>query len=86
MPEVEKEIMNYVEREHMSGAPGAELTSDTNLIAEEIIDSLGIFTMITFINEQFGIEIEPEDVTLENFETIAAISRLISSNLPSRTV
>lgn len=54
-----------------------ELTDETRLVEEEIIDSLGIFLLLGFIKEQFGVEVDPEDVTLENFATVNAIVALV---------
>ena len=57
--------------------PNAELTDDQLLLADGIIDSLGIFTLIAFIEQQFGLKIGPEDVILENFESVNKIKALI---------
>lgn len=53
----------------------------TNLLEQEIIDSLGIFTLIAFIEDRFGVRIAPEEVNLENFETLASISSLVERKL-----
>ncbi|MGH8937557.1 MAG: acyl carrier protein [Acidimicrobiia bacterium] len=84
MPDVEQVIRDYLVREHMEGFPEQDLSADMNLIDEEIIDSLGIFSLIGYISETFGVEVDPEEVTLENFESIASISQLVSSKLGSR--
>lgn len=55
-----------------------ELTGSTNLIEEELLDSLGIFAIVAFLEERFGVEIDPEDVTIDNFETIDAICELVA--------
>ena len=53
----------------------------TNLLEQEIIDSLGIFTLIAFIEDRFGVRIAPEEVNLENFETLASITSLVERKL-----
>ena len=53
----------------------------TNLLEQEIIDSLGIFTLIAFIEDRFGVRVAPEEVNLENFETLGAISSLVEQKL-----
>lgn len=53
----------------------------TNLLEQEIIDSLGIFTLIAFIEDRFGVRVAPEEVNLDNFETLAAISSLVERKL-----
>jgi acyl carrier protein len=53
----------------------------TNLLEQEIIDSLGIFTLIAFIDDRFGVTVAPEEVNLENFQTLGAISSLVERKL-----
>lgn len=82
MNDTRQAIREYIEGEFMAGG-GGPLTDDTRLIEEEIIDSLGIFLVVGFVKERFGVEVDPEDVTLENFATVDAIVSLVD---PRRVV
>lgn len=77
MSDIKQAVREQVISEFMDGQ-GDALTDETRLVEEEIIDSLGIFLMLGFIKERFGIEVDPEDVTLENFASVNAIVELIS--------
>ena len=73
-------IAEYIETEFV--ADGSDIDLDTaNLLEEEVIDSLGIFALVGFIEDRFGVTVEPEEVNLENFETVAAVTRLVESKL-----
>jgi acyl carrier protein len=51
---------------------------DGSLIFKEgFFDSMGFIKLITFIEEEFGIQISDEDLTEENFESIIAITSYI---------
>lgn len=78
MASIEDQIREHIIAEFTGGTNTPGLTNETRLVDEEIIDSLGIFLLVTFIQEHFGVEVGPEDVTLENFETISAIAQLVS--------
>jgi acyl carrier protein len=54
---------------------------DTDIIAEGLVDSLGIFKLIAFVEEAFTITIEPDEVLLENFQTLRALRNLIVKKL-----
>ncbi len=54
-----------------------DLDENDSLIETGIIDSLGIIRLISFLEEQFHLEIVPNDITPENFDTIKSISELI---------
>ena len=74
---VTRTIKDYVTREF---APGVDdLTTTTDLLDQEIIDSLGIFLLVGYIKETLDVEIAPEDIHMENFKTIDAIARLITA-------
>lgn len=78
--EVRPTIIEYIRTEFVQN--GATVDLDTaNLLEEEIIDSLGIFTLVSFIEDRFGVAVEPEEVNLENFETVTAVTRLVESKL-----
>ena len=74
-------IKNYISQEFMYDRPDADLTIATPLIDEGIIDSMGIFRLITFLEEEFDFTIKPEEVILESFETITAITNLLKTRL-----
>ena len=58
------------------------LTSDFPLIENDVLDSLAIFELVGLIEDRFGLELDDEELVPGNFETIAAIARLISRKLP----
>lgn len=49
------------------------ITDGINLIDNGIVDSFDVITIVTEIEEAFNIEIDPEDVVTENFETVDRI-------------
>lgn len=53
------------------------LDHDTALIDEGIIDSFGIFLIIEFLENEYGIQIADEDVTPKNMGTISNIVQLV---------
>jgi acyl carrier protein len=81
--EIEEILKNQISKEFMYEQPEAVLDNESHLIDEEIIDSLGIFVLISFIEEHFHIKINPDEVLLDNFETIDTIKSLIMSKLRS---
>lgn len=55
-----------------------ELHDDEDLIDSGIVDSLGIFQLVAFLEERFGIAIADNEITPDNFGTIARIERLVA--------
>ena len=55
------------------------LRDDDSLLTSGFIDSLGILDLATFIDEEFGLNLDDADLTPENFDSIAAIARLVDT-------
>jgi acyl carrier protein len=59
---------------------GREITSiapDENLLTRGIVDSHGVIELVGFLEERYGIAVRDEDMTPENFESIASIETFV---------
>ena len=83
MSQIESAIRAQVKEEFVANSVAVNLSEDVNLIEEGIIDSLGIFIMVEYLQDRFQIQILPEEVVLDNFQTVGAMTRLVSSKLES---
>jgi len=54
---------------------------DTDIVGAGLVDSMAIFRLITFVEEAFAITISPDEVVLENFQTLRAVRNLIVKKL-----
>ena len=59
-------------------ASSKELTSDLSLLEYGIVDSLGVLDLVGFIEEEFGIQAEDDDLVPENFDSIDALTRFVT--------
>lgn len=75
MANMQQAIKNYILEEFAQDK--ADFAFDTNLIQEGIIDSLSVLMVISFVEKSFNVKIEPEDVVLENFQSVNAITSLV---------
>jgi acyl carrier protein len=61
-------------------AAGTEFTTvgdSDSLVANGLIDSLGIFKLVAFLEEAFGIRIADDEILQENFRSIEAIATFV---------
>jgi acyl carrier protein len=56
-----------------------ELTDDYPLIEKHVIDSLGMLKLISLLEEQFGIDVDEEDLVPAHFSTIGDIASFVES-------
>ena len=59
--------------------PGIDFETETALIDDGLIDSLDIVAVVTELMEAFDVELGVDDLTPENFNSVAAIEELIES-------
>lgn len=64
--------------------PYESIEEDTLLIEDGILDSVGVVTLVSLLEEEFEIEIPGEEMTPENFTTVAAVQKLTLRSLRQR--
>ncbi len=50
---------------------GEPVDADTDLLLTGLVDSIGVVRIVTWIEDHLEIEIDPVDIVLENFQTVA---------------
>lgn len=56
-----------------------ELTDDLPLIQAGVLDSLGILTLVEFLESNYGITIGDSEITPANLGSLASIERYVKS-------
>lgn len=59
------------------GWQGPELTDDFPLLENLVIDSLGLFRVVGFLETEYGVQIPDDQLVPENFATLSSIASLI---------
>lgn len=67
-----KDTLKRYVAEHLLSDRGRTIDDDDDLL-DSGIDSVGMATFVLFIEGEWDLVIPPEDVILENFQTIARI-------------
>ena len=71
-----KEILTqYISQQLLDGHENIDF--EENLLTSGMIDSHGIMRLVAHIEETFGFQVSPIDITLENFRTITLIADYI---------
>jgi acyl carrier protein len=82
---IEEKIKTYLVKELIHDHTKPELKRDESLIDREVIDSLGLFKLIAFIEEEFQIAMEPHEVRTDNFETLAMVTDLVKRKITEKS-
>jgi acyl carrier protein len=71
-------VKDYIVNELTSSQDKQNISATDQLIETGIIDSFGIMSLITFVEETFKIKISSDDLMPENFESIQKIADLVN--------
>lgn len=58
--------------------PGRDILGKDDLVDSGVLDSLDIVTLVTEINDCFGVSVSAEDMIPENFNSIEAMAALVA--------
>lgn len=72
---IEEAIIKFVTEELLSSS--VEVEAEDNLLADGMVDSIGMLRLVTYIEELTQITIPQEDLVIENFRTIKIITRYL---------
>lgn len=77
-------IKTYIAQTFLYDQGHVTLANDAPLLAGGIIDSIRIVQLIGFLQKEFQVEVQLEDLTIENFESVQTIARLVLRYLQSQ--
>jgi D-alanine--poly(phosphoribitol) ligase subunit 2 len=72
-------IEKFIIENFMQGRKG--LDDDESLFESGIIDSMGFIILLAFIERKFDISIDMKEITIDNFNTIEKIVKIIEEKI-----
>jgi acyl carrier protein len=59
--------------------PDRIIAGEDDLLTSGLVDSMGIMSLVFFIEQQYDVQIPPGDVTIEHFGTVRAIESYVET-------
>lgn len=72
-------ITAYITDQYLPGVEPSELDSDYDLLANGVIDSLGLLKLITWLQDEFTMDIDDRELSPEAFRSVSAIRSFVES-------
>jgi acyl carrier protein len=79
-PVILDEILRFVREDVMWAEGDRSLTPDTPLLAG-LLDSIALETLVSFLEERYGIVVENTELVMDNFRSPSAIAELVGSKV-----
>jgi acyl carrier protein len=74
--EIKEKVKTFI-RESFLFDSTAQLEDGDSLLEKGIIDSTGVLELVLYLEEEFGIKIEDEEIIPENLDSVANIEKLL---------
>jgi acyl carrier protein len=78
-PAIHEQILAFLEAHFPASLAGCRVAVDTPLFSTGIIDSFGVLELIAFLDETFGVDIDPARHDLADLDTVGKIAILVAA-------
>lgn len=73
-------ILTYIKDELLED-DDVDVTIDTSLFRDKLLNSLSLVSLISFIEKTFNIKISPSEVSIDNLDTASSMAGFIERKL-----
>ena len=77
MNQIADTIRQFILTRYLPGESADNLRDDTPLRSSGILDSLATLGLISFLEQEYGIEVEAHETDVDNFDRIADIAAFV---------
>jgi len=79
-PDIEREVRSFVVTNFLFGQP-LELRAEDSLLGVGVIDSTGVLELVDFLEEQYAIKVEDEEVIPGNLDSVKNIATYVARKI-----
>jgi acyl carrier protein len=78
MRDVKETLRQFILTTYLPGESAANLRDDTPLRTSGVLDSLATLGLVSFVEREFGIELEAHETGIDTFDRIEDIAALVA--------
>jgi acyl carrier protein len=83
--QIEDKIKDFIAKNLVYDPNGYSYPDDASFLREGIVDSLGIMDLVAFLQSEFCITVETQDITPENFDSVMKLAGFVRSKTGAAT-
>lgn len=76
-----EDLKNFILSEFGAEFNKSSIEPDENLLSQGIIDSMGILKLVSFMENEFAIKINNDDIVPENFQDLNSLTGFVEKKL-----
>lgn len=84
MESIAKVIRSYIAENILFSGNAYPYADETSFLDEGVLDSMNVLQLVTFVEKQFDIPVDDQDIVPDNFDSVSRLSRYIARKVPPR--
>ena len=77
MKNIEEMIHEYIAENFLFSNNGYPYADDVSFLNEGIVDSMNVLELVMFVEKEFSIQIEDEDIVPDNFDSVSRLAAFV---------
>ncbi len=83
--DVKEQIRTFIARNLLFSPDGFPSPDDASFLQEGIIDSLGVMHLVEFVQKEFRVTVDQQEVTPDNFDSVNKLAGFVRNKCQART-
>ena len=74
---MEQRILNFINTSILNEI--VEITADDELLVSGLVDSMSVMRLVSFVKNEFDLDVAPHEITIENFSSVNRLVQLLNT-------
>jgi len=79
--DIHEKIRVFIAKNLLFSDNGFGYSDDASFLQEGIVDSVGVMELILFVEETFGLTVDDNDITPDNFDSVNKLANFVQTHL-----
>jgi len=79
--DIARTVKDFILQEFLPGENPDALTDDTPLITGGVLDSISTIRLVSFLEQQFGVQFEAHEIGASHMDTLNSIASTVGSKV-----
>jgi len=75
--EIDNKIKEYIAKNLLFSNDGYSYSDDASFLEEGIVDSQGVMELVMFVEDEFKVTVDDEDITPDNFDSVSLLTAYV---------
>ena len=85
METIKQKIRRYIADNILFTGNGYPYSDEVSFLSEGVVDSMNVLELVMFVEQNFGVKVDDQEIIPDNFDSITKLATYIQSNLMPAT-